>query len=381
VIEQQFAIADGVVNHMNIYTVAYHHWPEQLIMKNKKEKRAISKLIYREEALHYGIHFVESSELSNDDVSSSILNNESNRMHIQAPSVSEIDVSTLIGTFYSTPTKRTADCDVPFPFFLDAASNPIPLPMVPSKMTAKPAIDCGVPFFPSDFFNQSPSIPLNPNKLITSTSNAPPPSNDINPPASDFFHVDTSNDSFNTDLPTRPTPIDCCVPMISNPLYPLPSNPLPSNPTVDCCGVAPVPLPDSPDFKLPVNACHEYIKRNVLQYGIGQEVLTSKFYECINQLQRIHRNFDPIVCQFGSDFNNAYVFPCPGTNQDNHDTPCQLLTIRLYLKGNENDVYCQTCGRMERKRLADVNEKRRTAPDSRVPIAYLSNAEKNEKID
>jgi hypothetical protein len=28
-IEQQFAIADGVVNHMNIYTVAYHHWPEQ----------------------------------------------------------------------------------------------------------------------------------------------------------------------------------------------------------------------------------------------------------------------------------------------------------------------------------------------------------------
>jgi hypothetical protein len=37
-IEQQFAIADGVVNHMNIYTVAYHHWPEQLIMKNKEEK-------------------------------------------------------------------------------------------------------------------------------------------------------------------------------------------------------------------------------------------------------------------------------------------------------------------------------------------------------
>ena len=167
-------------------------------------------LIYREEALHYGIQFVESSELPNADVSS-ILNNESNRMHIQSPSVSEIDVSTLIGTFYSTPTKRTVDCDVPFPFFLDAASNPIPLPMVPSKMTAKPAIDCGVPFFPSDFFNQSPSIPLNPNKLITSTSNAPPPSNDINPPASEFFHVDTSNDSFNTidsynsnpELPTK----------------------------------------------------------------------------------------------------------------------------------------------------------------------------------
>jgi hypothetical protein len=67
-----------------------------------------------------------------------------------------------------------------------------------------------------------------------------------------------SNDSCNT----RPTPIHCCVPMISNP-NPLSSNPLPFHPTeVDCC----VPLPDSPDFKLPVNACHEYIKRKVLQH-------------------------------------------------------------------------------------------------------------------
>jgi hypothetical protein len=38
-IEQQFAIADGVVNRMSIYTVAYHHWPEELIMKNKNEKK------------------------------------------------------------------------------------------------------------------------------------------------------------------------------------------------------------------------------------------------------------------------------------------------------------------------------------------------------
>jgi hypothetical protein len=36
---------------------------------------------------------------------------------------------------------------------------------------------------------------------------------------------------------------------------------------------------------------------------------------------------------------------------------------------------------MERKRLADVNEKRRTAPDSRVPISYLTNDEKDEKIE
>jgi hypothetical protein len=54
-IEQHLSLSDGVVNRMIIYTVAYHHWPEQLIMKNKEEKRGISKLIYREEALHYGI--------------------------------------------------------------------------------------------------------------------------------------------------------------------------------------------------------------------------------------------------------------------------------------------------------------------------------------
>jgi hypothetical protein len=177
-IEQHLSISDGVVNRMIVYTVAYHHWPEQLIMKNKEEKRGISELIYREEALHYGIQFVESSEVPNDDVSS-ILNNESNRMYIQAPSVSEMDVSNLIATFYSTPTKRTVDCGVPFPFILDAASNSIPLPMVPPKMTAKPAIDCGVPFFPSDFFNRSPSIPLTPTKVLPSTSNDPPPSDDI----------------------------------------------------------------------------------------------------------------------------------------------------------------------------------------------------------
>jgi hypothetical protein len=382
-IEQHLSLSDGVVNRMIIYTVAYHHWPEQLIMKNKEEKRGISKLIYREEALHYGIQFVESSELSNDDVSSFILNNESNRMYIQSPSVSEMDVSNLIASFYSTPTKRTVDCDVPFPFFVDEPPNPIPLPMVPSKMTAKPAIDCGVPFFPSDFFNLSPSIQLPPTKLITSTSNDPPPSNDINPPAaSDFFHVDASNESPNTnpELSTRPTPIDCCV------FIPLNPNPLPLNPTIDCCvpititNAMPTTMPDSPDAVLSVEKIHEYIKGKVKQNGIAQELLTSKFYTYIKLLQRIHMNFDPIVCQFGIELKNAYVYPCPNVQQRNHDT-CQLVTIRLILKkkGKENDVYCQTCARLARNRLVDV-EKRRTAPDSRVPISYLSIDELHEKM-
>jgi hypothetical protein len=66
-------------------------------MKNKNEKRAGSKLIYRTEALHYGLQFVKMYELPNDDVSSepSIFNNESNQMYVQALTVSEIDVSTL----------------------------------------------------------------------------------------------------------------------------------------------------------------------------------------------------------------------------------------------------------------------------------------------
>ena len=197
---------------------------------------------------------------------------------------------------------------------------------------------------------------MNSSKMLQPTQ---PASNDTPPSTNAFFphHVNPPSDFFQFESTNPPSPIDCCVPMISNPLYPLPSNPLPSNPTVDCCGVAPVPLPDSPDFKLPVNVCHEYIKRKVLQHGIGQELLTSKFYDCIEQLQRIHRNFDPIVCQHGLDSKTAYVFPCPNVQRD-HDA-CQLVTIRLILKkkGNENDVYCQTCARMERKQLVDVDEK------------------------
>jgi hypothetical protein len=174
-------------------------------MKNKDEKRGISKLIYREEALHYSLQFVELSELPNADMSSSILNNKSNRMHIQAPSVSEMDVSNLIATFYSTPTKRTVDCGVPFPFFVNEPPNPIPFRMVPSKMTVKPAIDCGVPFFPSDFFNQSPMLQLVPAKNVfpptQPASDDILPANGVNPPRSEFFVLQSK--STNTDLPTR----------------------------------------------------------------------------------------------------------------------------------------------------------------------------------
>jgi hypothetical protein len=130
--------------------------------------------------------------------------------------------------------------------------------------------------------------------LISSTQPASNdlPSNElfhpVNPPAaSDFISVDSTNNSFTTnpELPTCPTPIDCCVPVSLPSVFFQPeSSTNTDQPTpIDCC----VALPDSPDFKLPVNVCHEYIKRKVLQHGIGQELLTSNFYDCIEQLQRV----------------------------------------------------------------------------------------------
>jgi hypothetical protein len=302
-IEQHLSVDDDVVKRKVVYRVAYHHWPELLILKNMNEKRSISKLISREEAGNYGNEFVESSAVLPNDATLDDLN----RMHVQTPTVSEIEVSTLVASLYRTPKKPAAvDCGVPFPFFADEPPNPISFPMVPSKTTAKPAFDCHVPFFPSNLFNLSPSIPLAPAKLLPSIkppSNDPSPSNEFfhpvtNPPAS-FFSVDT-----NPELSTRPTPIDCCVTISSPPLHPAESNPnhLPLNPTIDCCVTttnAMPTMPDSPDAVLPVEKIHEYIKGKVKQNGIAQELLTSKFHTYIKLLQRIHMNFDPIFCQFG----------------------------------------------------------------------------------
>ena len=237
-IEQHLSVDDDVVKRKVVYRVAYHHWPELLILKNMNEKRSISVLISRDEAGNYGNEFVDASidPSAHDDLN--------RKMHFQAPLATENDVSTLVSTFYSTPTKPTVDCGVPFPFFADEPPNPIPFPMVPSKTTAKPAFDCHVPFFPSNLFNLSPSIQLAPTKLITS----------LNPT------------------------IDCCVPITH---------------------AMPTTMPDSPDAVFPVEKIHEYIKGKVKQNGIAQELLTSKFHTYIKLLQRIHMNFDPIFCQFG----------------------------------------------------------------------------------
>ena len=111
-IEKHLSVDDDVVKRKVVYRVAYHHWPELLILKNMNEKRSISVLISRDEAGNYGNQFVDSSELPNDGTL-----DDSNRMHVQTPTVSEIDVSTIVGSFYRTPEKTApVDCGVPLPF-------------------------------------------------------------------------------------------------------------------------------------------------------------------------------------------------------------------------------------------------------------------------
>jgi hypothetical protein len=119
------------------------------------EKRSISRLISREEAGNYGLQFVYASiDTSHDPL------DDLSQMHVhQALSVSEIDVSTLVSSFYCTPTKPSVDCGVsllPFPFAVNVKPVPILLPMImlPCKTTAVPEFDCCVRFFPNEFFNQ-----------------------------------------------------------------------------------------------------------------------------------------------------------------------------------------------------------------------------------
>jgi hypothetical protein len=87
-IEKYLSVDDDVVKRKAVYRVAYHHWPELLILKNMNENRSISKLISREEAGNYGNEFVESSIDPSDD---------SSQMHVQAPTVwaSDLAISPL----------------------------------------------------------------------------------------------------------------------------------------------------------------------------------------------------------------------------------------------------------------------------------------------
>jgi hypothetical protein len=136
------------------------------------EKRSVSKLISREESGNYGLHFVDAS------IHPSAHDDSNRKMRFQAPIATENDVSTIVATFYRTPTKPTVDCGVSLLLFLFSTVDVEPAPpmhlpiMLPSKTTVKPAIDCSVPFFPTEYFNRSPSIQLPTAKKLPPTQPA-----------------------------------------------------------------------------------------------------------------------------------------------------------------------------------------------------------------
>jgi hypothetical protein len=57
--------------------------------------------------------------------------------------------------------------------------------------------------------------------------------------------------------------------------------------------------PVSPDAYPSVGKIHEYIKGKVMMHGIEDELLTTKFYDYIELLQRMHKDFKPIICRIG----------------------------------------------------------------------------------
>ena len=139
-IEQHLSVSDGVVNRMIVYTVAYHHWPEQLIIKNKNERRPLSKPICRSEAVQYGAQFVETSNSVDVIIHKAGQNNvlavtdNGTKGYVQKPAVTQKVVSTLIASLTSkhghrvisrsTPQESTTD-----PLIVES-SPPTPPPPV-----------------------------------------------------------------------------------------------------------------------------------------------------------------------------------------------------------------------------------------------------------
>ena len=118
-----------------------------------------------------------------------------------------------------------------------------------------------------------------------------------------------------------------------------------------------------------------------MEHGIlSHDLLTFNFYEKMKLLQRMHMNFEPIVCQYGPNFKIAYVIPC--RNLQIHTGSCKHMTIRLLVpQSNENEaVYCQSCAKLANKVSDDVL-RRRTAPGSKVPNTNPTDDEKLVKLD
>jgi hypothetical protein len=64
--------------------------------------------------------------------------------------------------------------------------------------------------------------------------------------------------------------------------------------------------PDSPKAYPSVGKIHEYIKGKVMVHGIEDELLTTKFYDYIELLQRMHKDFKPMA---GPSIPSEVSFP------------------------------------------------------------------------
>ena len=103
--EKHLSVSDGLVKRNAKYKVACHHWPELLITKNKNERRSISVLIYRKEAVLYGDQFVEKKNM--------VKTTDGTNKYIQTPVVAEKTVSTLVASLKSNRGQRVLSRSIP----------------------------------------------------------------------------------------------------------------------------------------------------------------------------------------------------------------------------------------------------------------------------
>jgi hypothetical protein len=324
-IEKHLSVADSVVERKTIYRVACHHWPELLVSKNKNESRKINVLINRTEAIIYGNQFVE--RLNMVDLNGVFAKTtDGTNKYIQTPVVAEKTVSTLVVSLKSNRGKRVFSRSTEMSDLLPPATiihnQPRDIEIENNEMETDVEIE-----------NQTETQPFAPEPQLTVACNTLLLTPSIHPETPQAI----------TATPTKRT----------------------SN------------KPDSPSGFPSVVTIHEYIKQKVMQHGISHELLTVKFIEYMKFLQRMHRNFEPIVCRFGPDTTRkAYVHPCPDLL---NDATCEYFSIRQYCL-QTNQVCCPVCQKMARKVSEDVMVRRRTAPDSRVPTTHLNEEEMREKI-
>jgi hypothetical protein len=328
-VEKHLSVADGVVKKKGVYKVARHHWPELLITKNKNESRSIFVPIYRTEAVLYGDQFVEILNRAEEVIWKSNRNDvlkadEGKYKYIQTPVVAEKTVSALVASLKSNRGQRVLSRSIP-------QESKIEEQLIVESISIDELV---VDVRPSSLLSTSIE------QLIVDTPSLPtinPPDDSATDPSLPTIDLDCDH---NVEMGNEIEPINHHVePFIdtdprrlivvstTSPSIQLePPPPIATTPNKMHSTNQPVFQPDSPDAYPSVEKIHEYIRRKVMQHGISHELLTFKFNEHVKLLQRMYSNFEPIVCQYGIDLKNVFIFPCP--NLQIQKETCELMTIR-----------------------------------------------------